>query len=184
MYRLLAGRWNEPFLLVACLGDMLEHVGNVREGWDLYRAAIHRDERHLRRYDTRSSDAISKMVGRFRDWAKTGFDKPFGISTEEAQVLHVHVLLYPRRERQPQINAIVDAIIRRWVWVDIVDPGMPIEQAHFTVPRGKEIKPRRYPPRDVRHALEAYLLAFEPDHARDYFASWKQTQQDQEPPWV
>lgn len=176
MYRLLAGNWNEPFLLVACLGNMMECSGLV-EGMDLRRAAVARDERHLRRYDTRSGDMISKMVGRFRDWAKTGFDQPFGATVLETQTMFE--LLRGKSNRQQ-----IDAIIRRWVWIDIVDPSMPIELGHFTCPPGKEVKPRRHPPRDVRHALEAYLLAFEPEHARAYFASWKQAQEDQGASWT
>jgi hypothetical protein len=68
-------------------------------------------------------------------------------------------------------------MIRRWLLVDIIDPGLPVEDGHFRNPPRKEVKPRRYPPRDVRHAIDAHLLAFEPGHARGYFQSWKEAQE-------
>lgn len=192
MHRLLAGEWNEPFLLVACMGNVMHRAGYLGEGDQLRNAAIFRAEKHLRGFATGSSDAIAQLARRFCRWASADFHERFALTATEAKSLYdVAAVGYSgsRGRMAPRRYASrcheIDAVIRRWAMVDIVDPTLPVEDGHFTLPRKKDIKPRRYPPRDVRHALEAYLLAFEPDHARAYFASWKYAQeQDQGAPWT
>lgn len=185
-HRLLVGNWNEPFLLVACLGNMLQRVG-VEEGTNLRNAALFRDEKYLRAFDTGSPDGIAKLAARFRRWACDGFAQPFGLEAVEAEALYSltawrtkqkvgYSILHAAPDDHVRTN--INAMIKRWVIVDIVDPGMPIEVGHFEHPPSKRVKPRRNLPRDVRTAVDAYLLAYEPGHARAYVDSWKRAQEE------
>jgi hypothetical protein len=184
-HRLLAGNWNEPYLLVGCLGNVLKRVG-IKAGSDLRNAACFRDAKYLHKYsETFSNDMITQTAKRFAAWAKDGFDKPFGLDVAEAEALYVTTNMKVFKDgtvttMDPAMRENVDAMIKRWVTVDIMDPGMPIVSEHFDQP-GRQVRPRSHLPRDVRRAVDAYLLAYEPGHARAYVNSWKRAQEGATP---
>lgn len=180
-HRLLAGNWNEPFLLVACLGDVMRRCG-MKDGEALANCAVWRQEKYLRPYDTGSSDVISQVVRRFLKWAHGGFDQRFGMDVAEASALYLTLTISAKlKPAGAGSRANVDVTIRRWVLVDAIDPGMPVEVGHFDAPASntKRVRPRAAYrlPRDVQDAVEAYLLAYEPGHARAYVDSWRRAQE-------
>lgn len=176
---LLTGNWNEPFLLVACFGHVMLRC-NISDGSLFADAAVWRQGKYLRKYDTGSNDMVSKMSRRFFEWARDGFNKPFGIDSAEANAFY-RMLSFNASATGAGSRDNIDAIIRRWVLVDIIDPGMPIEVAHFDEHDPKRVRPRAAHnlPRDVRDAVDAYLMAYEPGHARAYVNSWKSAQERQ-----
>src|SRR5690349_1943182 len=94
MHRFLASHWNEPFLLIGCIGDMMNRVGDP-DATAFIDTAIRRRLSHaLWQHGNANVNGVvpRTWVKRFAHWATHAFDNPFVISDNEAREIEYGIL--------------------------------------------------------------------------------------------